>query len=909
MENNFMNQPTTLNRKYNLRNLLICLAAIACLAFPLYSSFVSQDTVAISEQTASAQTMFSPTPCSDPTNARCVGSWSKPYSAPVTAVHTFVMPSGKVMFFPSNNNKLHYTNAYLWDPANPKVFTAEKYCPNGSYCTQDATPLPSPAAPPPTDGNLFCAGHDFLQDGRLLITGGHNAVNSGIANTTIFDSRNIGTTAPVWSAAEPMDEGRWYPTNCTLGNGEQLVMMGNKMNGDLNYTLEVWRNRNKWTTLPSLYPGRIPHSYPYTFLTDKGRVFIAGPSHRSYFIKPEDGASFPGKRSDVPLRDYGSAVMYKEGKVLITGGGGNFGFPSPTPPPNQTAEIIDVSNVTDDCDTMTTNQPTSCPAWTNVDDMKLKRRQHNATVLPDGQVLVTGGSSGLGFSDHGTGVLPAEIWNPDAAAGEQWTELAPMTHPRLYHSSAVLLPDARVAVGGGDWIVTHDARCDEVTRPPGQGTDYYCQCESFGCQPESDCKGATAGDDDNCNVPEKTIEVFSPPYLFNSDGSEAARPEITSAPLNVGYNKTFSVGVNTPTNSNWKVSWVRLSAVTHSFNQGQRINNFVYQDKMMPTATGFNLTTPVNGNYCPPGYYMLFVTNPNGVPSKAKIIQITDKEASNKFELDRDRKTDLTVWRPNNGYWYTNKSTDGSNISSQLGASSDKPVPADYDGDGLMDHAVWRPSNGTWYIVDSSDNTFSYKQFGVSADVPVPADYDGDRLTDFAVFRPSDGTWYLQRSQAGFTAVSFGAGTDLPAPGYYDDDSKADVAVWRPGVVNGNWYVLNSTNGQIVGLQQGKTGDYIVPNDYDGDTKTDYAVWRPSDGTWYINNSSNNSNTSFPHGANGDIPIAADYDGDGRADKAVWRAGSGGGEWHIVRSSTGLPGTTQYGTTTDIPIPSIYYRH
>jgi hypothetical protein len=127
--------------------------------------------------------------------------------------------------------------------------------------------------------------------------------------------------------------------------------------------------------------------------------------------------------------------MYADGKVLVVGGGD---------PPTKNAEVIDLN--------------ATSPTWTAVAPMSFARRQLNATVLPDGTVLVTGGTSGAGFNNASTPVHAAEIWNP---ANNTWTTLASATVPRLYHSAALLLPDGRVLTTGGNNYLT-----PEVFSPP-----------------------------------------------------------------------------------------------------------------------------------------------------------------------------------------------------------------------------------------------------------------------------------------------------------------------------------------------------------------------------------------------------------------------------------------------------------
>ena len=263
------------------------------------------------------------------------------------------------------------------------------------------------------------------------------------------------------------------------------------------------------------------------------------------------------------------------------------------------------------------------------------------------------------------------------------------------------------------------------------------------------------------------------------------------------------------------------------------------------------------------------------------------------FDFDGDGKSDVSVFRPNNGAWYLQQSAAGF-AGLQFGLSTDKLVPADYDGDGKTDVAVYR--SGIWYLQRSRDG-FTGIAFGDSNDIPVPADYDGDGKADVAVFRPSNGAWYLQRSSLGFTGVQFGISTDKPVPADYDGDGKADIAVNR----NGIWYVQRSQLG-FTGLQFGDSNDKLVPADYDGDGKTDVAVFRPSNGTWYLLQSQARF-VGIAFGVETDLPTAADYDGDGKADLAVFR----NGVWYLNRTTAGFTGVA-FGAATDKPIPNVFVQ-
>jgi FG-GAP-like repeat/Reeler domain len=266
--------------------------------------------------------------------------------------------------------------------------------------------------------------------------------------------------------------------------------------------------------------------------------------------------------------------------------------------------------------------------------------------------------------------------------------------------------------------------------------------------------------------------------------------------------------------------------------------------------------------------------------------------------FDGDGKSDVAVFRPATGEWYSLKSSDGSFQGFQFGSDGDKPIAGDFDGDGKSDFAVWRPSNGIWFVLRSSDGAVQYTQFGISTDKPVIGDYDGDGKTDIAVYRPSSGDWYLLQSRNGFKATQFGLNTDKTAQGDYDADGKTDIAVYRQS--EGVWYIQQSRDG-FTAYQFGLPGDKPISADYDGDGKTDIALYRPSNGGWYLQRSREGF-TALQFGISTDKPVPADYDGDGKTDIAVYRPSEG--FWYILRGSDYSYYGISFGLPQDIPVPT-----
>jgi hypothetical protein len=305
--------------------------------------------------------------------------------------------------------------------------------------------------------------------------------------------------------------------------------------------------------------------------------------------------------------------------------------------------------------------------------------------------------------------------------------------------------------------------------------------------------------------------------------------------------------------------------------------------------------TPLQIQLLRAGLWFVTVTsanNPNG-ELRGRFTQ-----QSNSADFDGDGGSDLAVYRPNEGNWYSMNSQGFT--ATNFGTIGDVPVSADYDGDGRTDSAVFRNVNGSgvWEIRRSSDGGVSSTQFGFATDKPVRGDFDGDGRNDVAVFRPDTGTWYVQKSNnSGFIIVQFGTAEDIPLATDMDGDGKHDVAVFRPST--GVWYWIRSSNGSIGIVKFGQTGDKPITGDFDGDGRDDVSVYRPSTGVWYIWRSVDGSFDIRQFGLSDDIPVAGNYDGDNKTDIAVFRPSTG--IWYIWRSVDGTFDFRQFGLSGDIP--------
>ena len=402
--------------------------------------------------------------------------------------------------------------------------------------------------------DMFCNGMVLLQDGTALIDGGTLQYGPfyGLSQAAIFDP-----STNTFTNTANMAHGRWYPTVLTLSDGRIMTFSGLNEDGKTNATVEFYTVGSGWSTpFGSFWT---PDLYPRLHLLPNGDVFYSGNQTQSKLFNPSTATwntdvattNYSGKRL------YGTSVLLPltpgnnyDPKVIIMGGGN---------PATDTTEIIDMG--------------ASTPAWQYGPNMSEARIEMNAVILPNGNVLALGGSAD--DEDTSTASLNADLYDP---MSNTFTSAGANAYPRLYHSVALLLPNATVWLAGGN---------------PSRGT--YQQ----------------------------EMEIYQPAYLFNPDGTMATQPTITSAPSSISYGNTFSV--TTPNAASISsVVLVRNGTVTHAFGMDQREVGLSFT-----AGSGtLTVTAPPNGEIAPPGYYMLFLVNNAGVPSVADFVQVTTSSNS-----------------------------------------------------------------------------------------------------------------------------------------------------------------------------------------------------------------------------------------------------------------------------------------
>ncbi|HEY2390029.1 MAG TPA: galactose oxidase-like domain-containing protein [Candidatus Angelobacter sp.] len=458
------------------------------------------------------------------------GRWDTlPWLMPINPVHVALMHNGKVLVIAGSGNDPDNKSleAAVWQPG-PDIVRSFKI-----------------------DWDMFCNGMVVLPDGQPFVLGGTVKYDNflGYRKTAMFNP-----ATEKFTNGPDMSGGRWYPTGTVLSDGSVMVLSGlNDTSGSVNTTVQIFK-AGAWSPAGTVFAN--PPLYPREHVLPNGKVFEDGANPNSQMFDPATKTwTAVATTKFGQSRDYGTSVLlpllpanaYKP-VAMIMGGGPNGTNTTAT------TELIDLS--------------VPNPQWTMGPAMVKPRIQMNATLLPNGKVLVSGGSTV--DEDTTTGVLDAQLYDP---ASNSFSSASTMAFARVYHSNTLLLPDATVAAVGGN--------------------------------PER-------------KTYEPHVEIYSPPYLFKSDGTPAPRPVINQvSAASVGYGATFHV--RSPQAANIKsVVLIRAGSVTHAFDMDQRLVGLTFS-----TQPGtLQVKSPPNGNLAPPGYYLLFILDDQGVPSVAQFLHL-----------------------------------------------------------------------------------------------------------------------------------------------------------------------------------------------------------------------------------------------------------------------------------------------
>ncbi len=516
------------------------------------------------------------------------GQWEPiKYKFKYLPVHMALLYTGKVLAFTGTGN----------DEKNKRPYPAEIFDPETCQIQTIQQDL---------DGDIFCAGHAFLPDGKLLVAGGTYKYDgtflglpippfSGLEQSYLFDPVQM-----KWIGQENMSFGRWYPTCIMVSDGRILCIAGLTKHFPWLFLnkLEIYSESQGWQKLgPNKWLGQISQLfknapgqkiegadrwfplYPRLHLLPSGEIFYAG-SYNTHYTFPFSNVYFPGVTFNVNTRTWkvignpqnqnreeGTTVLLpftpnsQRARVLLIGGG----TPTGTEATNS-VEIIDLSENT--------------PQWRSTNPMAYKRYYSYAVILPDQRILVVGGRKGKTTHQMKNGqtmncengevphdpdaIMEPELFDPNT---ETWSPMAPMKVDRVYHSNALLLPDGRVMTAGSNPM----RRCDELR-----------------------------------------IEIYHPPYMFKGQ-----RPEIEDVPDKIPYGKKFEIKT-TDANDIEDVALIRSTTTTHCVNTEQRYVGLVFDNK----SDKIIAEVPTNRNLVPPGYYMLFIIKQDGIPSKSKFVHL-----------------------------------------------------------------------------------------------------------------------------------------------------------------------------------------------------------------------------------------------------------------------------------------------
>ncbi|MBL8327360.1 MAG: DUF1929 domain-containing protein [Rubrivivax sp.] len=449
-----------------------------------------------------------------------IGPW------PIIAVHMTLLPDGRVLTFGSNAAGFQ-TGSFeydVWDPAGGL---------QGGHTTLLNT----------TGNDLFCSGQLLLPStGQVFIAGGDtwfggpSAGNSGNREITLFTpSNNQMSRGPsMWSK-------RWYGSAIMLPGGE-IYLQGGNSGGNTNP--EVRQTDGSFRFLSGADTSSLYFEYPRVFPINGNRVFGLDTNGRM-FVVSTSGTGSIASLGQLPasMAGFGTTSQYRPGRLLHISG--------------SSAQVMRIDGFMDG----------AAPSTQSIAPIDRTRVSSNQTLLADGRVLVTGGSEAF-FSVADLAMRPA-LWDPVTG---NWSYGPNAQRGRVYHSTAILLPDARVLVSGS------------------------------GAQPAP--------------PNEFNAEIYAPSYLYNNDGSLATRPVITAAPTVLNPGTAFSLSVD---RSVARLTLLKTGSTSHGFNFDQRFTELPFVREPDGQLT---VQVPSRGVDVTPGFYLIFAFDEAGTPSVARTVRM-----------------------------------------------------------------------------------------------------------------------------------------------------------------------------------------------------------------------------------------------------------------------------------------------
>jgi len=497
------------------------------------------------------------------------------------AVHLALLKNGKALLFSGSHKKLwDWTKgeANIWDPADPDN-------PGDSKLRR----------------NLFCSGHCFLPDGRLLVAGGQSTFNyPHVIFGTIIGvlplalkilgkeaaDHDIHTFDPdesdvelQWKRHFPgMSKARWYPTCVTLPDGNALIVSGTwshgyhaLVGGFMNEDYQIFDSVTNDLSPPKPFGFDKLKMYPYLQVLPGNTLFVHSVKTTKFwdiaqkqFLPGEFATTIGGTRTYPGM---GTCVMLPlqhdalTAKMLLIGG-------SMSMHPGKNDDATSIPEML----TVDLSNPLNSSGWQEKSP-HLKRFMCDSVILPDGKILVTNGAEKGTADSNQNAVMKIQLFDPEH---ETWQEIGELKKPRLYHGTAILLPDGSVLAAGS---TGHDF-IRAIFNPK----------QHF----------------------EQEIETIEPPYMTSS-----TRPRITNNADSIQYDTTYEITTDSSNIS--KVSLLRMSSTTHNNNMDQRC---LFLNIVESSGTTIKIQSPKDGSWAPPGYYLLFVVNDQGIPSVGKSVKI-----------------------------------------------------------------------------------------------------------------------------------------------------------------------------------------------------------------------------------------------------------------------------------------------